>query len=89
MPAIRPLSPAKIRALLETKGYKLIASDNYNWAFALGSDDEPVLVPVAVDLVPLEIAFQVARKVGFNDYFGMIDTDEDPFPSDLPVGRPN
>jgi hypothetical protein len=89
MPAVRPLSPAKIRALLEAKGYKLIGADDYNWAFAIGDADEPILVPIAVDLVPLEIAFQVARKVGFNDYFGLLDTDGDPFPPDTLTVRPS
>lgn len=69
MPAVAPLPPNAIRELLEEHGYELIASDDYNWAFAKGEDEEPTLVPHTVELVPLEIAFHVARKVGFNDYF--------------------
>lgn len=69
MPAVAPLPPQAIRELLEAHGYEVIEEDDYNWAFAKSNDDEPVMVPKAVDLVPLEIAFQIARKVGFNDYF--------------------
>ena len=89
MPAVRPLPPAKIRALLEAKGYKLIAEDDYNWAFALGDTDEPIIVPIGVGLVPLEIAFHVAVKCGFNNYFDLLDTDEDPFPPEPPGTRPS
>jgi hypothetical protein len=69
MPAVAPLPPAAIRELLESHGYEMVAEDDYNWAFAKGENDEPVMVPNAVDLVPLEVAFHVASKVGFNDYF--------------------
>lgn len=69
MPAVAPLPPDAIRELLESHGYEIIDEDDYNWAFAKGEDDEPVMVPKTVDLVPLEIAFHIARKVGFNDYF--------------------
>lgn len=69
MPAIAPLPPEAIRELLEAHGYEVIATDPYNWALAKGADDEPILIPYTVELVPLEIAFNVARKVGFNDYF--------------------
>jgi hypothetical protein len=86
LPAVRPLPPSTIRGLLEAKGYKLVASDDYNWAFALGDDDEPIFVPSSVSLVPLEIAFQVARKVGFNDYFDAIDVTAEPFPPDTTTG---
>ena len=69
MPAVAPLPPDAIRELLESHGYEIIDEDDYNWAFAKGEDAEPVMVPKTVDLVPLEIAFHIARKVGFNDYF--------------------
>ena len=72
MPAIAPLPPAEIRRLLEAPGYRVAGEDHSNWAFASSDDDEPVMVPHAVDLVPLEIALQVAGKVGFNDYFGAL-----------------
>lgn len=87
MPAIRPLSPAAIKKLLEAKGYSMIASDEFNMAFALGPDDEPIFVPTSVDLVPIEVAFSVAKKVGFNDYFGAIEESE-PFPPDAPPAPP-
>lgn len=87
MPAVRPLSPAAIRTLLEQKGYKLIGADDFNWAFQLGDQDEPIFVPIKVPLVPLEVAFHVAKKVGFNDYFGMIaEADADPFAGAEPIG---
>lgn len=76
MPPVRPLSPAAIRSLLEQKGYTLIAGDDYNWAFAASLDDEPVIVPHAVDFVPLEVAMSVARRVGFNDYFEALHTED-------------
>ena len=69
MPAVAPLPPEAIRELLESHGYEIIAEDEYNWAFANGEDNEPVMVPKSVELVPVEIAFNIARKVGFNDYF--------------------
>lgn len=69
MPAVVPLPPDAIRELLESHGYEVIEEDEYNWAFAKGDDDEPVMVPRRVELVPLEIAFSIARKVGFNNYF--------------------
>lgn len=75
MPAVKPVPPAAIRGLLEAKGYALIAADDFNWAFALGTDDEPVIVPHAVPVVPLEVAFQIAVKVGFNDYFDALTKD--------------
>ena len=68
MPAINPLPPKEIRALVETNGYKLIDEDAHNWAFTRDDNDAPIIVPRAVDLVPLEIAFHVAQKVGFNEY---------------------
>lgn len=90
MPVVRPLPPAKIRALLESKGYKLIASDTYNWVFAKGDRDEPVMIPFAVPLVPLEIAHQVAAKTGFNDYFDLLATEDgEPFPADALGQRPS
>jgi len=64
-----PLPPQAIKELLEAHGYEVVEEDEYNWAFAKGDEDEPVMVPKAVELVPLEIAFHIARKVGFNDYF--------------------
>lgn len=69
MPAVAPLPPEAIRELLEAHGYEIIKEDDYNWAFAKGQEDEPILVPKTIDLVPLEIAFHIAQKVGFNDYF--------------------
>ena len=69
MPAVAPLPPDAIRELLESHGYEVIDQDDYNWVFAKGDSDEPVVVPKTVDLVPLEIAFHIASKVGFNDYF--------------------
>lgn len=69
MPAVAPLPPQAVRELLEASGYEVIAEDEYNWAFAKGEDDEPVMVPKEVDLIPVEIAFHIARKVGFNGYF--------------------
>ena len=69
MPAVAPLPPDAIRELLESQGYEIIEEDAHNWAFAKGQKDEPVMVPKAVDLVPLEIAFHIARRVGFNEYF--------------------
>ncbi len=74
MPAVAPLPPEAIRDLLESHGYEIIGDDDYNWAFAKGDSDEPVVVPKTVDLVPLEIAFHIARKVGFNDYFEKLHT---------------
>lgn len=80
MPAVRPLTPIAIRTLLEQKGYQLIGADDFNWAFQLGPQDEPVFVPIKVALVPIEVAFHIAKKVGFNDYFGAIaDADAEPF----------
>lgn len=73
MPAVAPLPPEAIRELLEAHGYEVIREDPYNWSFAKGKDDEPILIPYRVDLVPLEVAFSVARKVGFNDYFEKLD----------------
>jgi len=81
MPAVRPLPPASIRKLLEAKQYRLIGQDAHNWAFAVGEDDAPVVVPYNVDLVPVEVAFHIARLVGFNDYFEAVYVD-DPFPPD-------
>lgn len=72
MPAVKPLPPSAIKALLEAKGYELIGADDYNWAFARNADEEPVFVPISVALVPLEVAFHIAKKVGFNDYFEAI-----------------
>ena len=69
MPAVAPLPPQAIREVLEADGYELIRTDEYNWAFAKGVDDEPILVPHKVDLVPLDICFWVAVKTGFNGYF--------------------
>lgn len=74
MPAVAPLPPEAIRELLETHGYQLTREDEYNWAFTKAADDEPIIVPRTVDLVPLEIAFHVARKVGFNNYFGQVES---------------
>ena len=72
MPAVRPLPPTAIRLLLEKHGYELIGQDRYNWAFASRPDDPPVIVPYTVDLVPLEVAFHIARKVGFTAYFDVL-----------------
>ena len=69
MPAVAPLPPAAIRQLLEEHGYEIVAEDDFNWAFAKTDTDEPVMVPHRVDLVPLEVAFHVAQRVGFDDYF--------------------
>lgn len=73
MPAVIPLSPQRIKELLEAHGWELAATDEFNWAFTSMLDlaAAPVLVPHAVDLVPIDIAFSVARKVGFNAYFDM------------------
>ena len=81
MPAVAPLPPEAIRELLESHGYTVIADDGHNWAFAKGKTDEPIMVPKNVDLVPLEIAFRVARGVGFTDYFdtlGQVNATLDP-----------
>jgi hypothetical protein len=83
MPAVRPLPPSAIRKLLEAKGYKLIASDDFNCAYALGETDEPIVVPITVSLVPLEVAFHIAQKVGFNNYFEALHALPDqPYPPD-------
>lgn len=74
MPAVAPLPPEAIRELLESNGYEIVAEDEFNWAFAKGATDEPVMVPKMIDLVPLEIAFHVARRVGFADYFEKLRT---------------
>lgn len=74
MPAVVPLPPEAIRELLEANGYEVIDEDDYNWAFGKGETDEPIMVPKGVELVPVEIAFNVARKVGFNDYFDKLHT---------------
>lgn len=93
MPAVIPLRPAAIKKLLEAKGYKLIGADEFNWAFALGDHDEPVFVPIMVEFVPIEVAFNVARKVGFNNYFAALDAEAEPFPPDdapsAPAARPS
>ena len=69
MPAVAPISPNAARRLLEAKGYRIIKNGDGNWLFAKGDSDEPVVVPNMVDMIPLEIALHIARKVGFNDYF--------------------
>jgi len=74
MPAVAPLPPDAIRDLLLEQGYEIVAEDEYNWAFAQTENDEPILVPKKVDLVPVEIAFDVARRVGFNGYFAQLKT---------------
>jgi hypothetical protein len=87
VPAVSPLPPAVIRELLEKHGYELIGFDEYNWAFSSANDQEPVFVPHTVERVPLEIAFDVARKVGFTDYFDAFHATQmgmDPFPADQP-----
>jgi len=67
-PAVTPLAPSAIKQLLEDHGYELVGADDYNWAFAKSVTEEPVFVPHKIDLVPLEIAFHVAKRVGFNEY---------------------
>lgn len=84
MAAVAPLPPNVIRELLEKKGYKLLAEDPYNWAFALKDDDPPIIVPHTVDLVPLEIAFSVMLKVGFDLYSDAIYAQADAWPSGPP-----
>jgi hypothetical protein len=69
VPAVAPLPPQGIREVLEAAGYELIRTDDYNWMFAKSHDDEPILVPYKVDLVPLDICFHVAVRTGFNGYF--------------------
>lgn len=90
MPAVKPLSPIAIRDLLIAKGYEIVALDDYNWAFAPKDDAqaEPVIVPHKVALVPLEVAFHVARKVGFDDYFDALPATGEPFPPDPLDGIP-
>jgi hypothetical protein len=61
VPPVRcvPTSTAK-RALLE-KGYSILAEDEWNWAFARGAKDYPILLPKAVPFVPMVIMQELAR----------------------------
>lgn len=72
MPAVVALPPGVIRSLLEQAGYSIIDEDEYQWAFVSKVDEAPVLVPRKCDLVPVEVAFDVARKVGFKGYFDAV-----------------
>lgn len=84
MPPVRPLPPSTIKELLEKRGYRLIGADDFNWAFQLGPEDEPVFVPIKVQLVPIEVGQDIARKVGYGAYFDAIAQAGDPFPPDDP-----
>ena len=89
MPTLRPLPPSTTRKLLESHGHVLVGEDQYNWAFMLLSRPEvpPVIIPHAVDLIPIEITRHVAYRVGLTTYFDAISSAGDPFPA--PTDEPS
>lgn len=84
MTAVAPLPPVAIKAALESKGYHLIAADDHNWAFSLGDDEAPIIVPHKVDRVPVVIAQHIAGAVGLETYLKHFDPAAEPFPADPP-----
>jgi len=79
MPPVRALSPQATRNLLEANGYKLVGENEFAWAFASRVDEVPLMLPRKVDLIPMEIAFHVMTKVGFDLYAEAIAAAGEPF----------
>ena len=44
-----------MRRVLEAAGFHLIDEDEYNWAFAEGGADAPIIIPHTVRLLPVAI----------------------------------
>lgn len=51
--SLAPVPTPTARRALESKGYRLIDQDEYNWAFARNDHDIPIILPHNVPYVPV------------------------------------
>ena len=68
MPSVLSYTPRDTRRLLEMAGYSVVRETRLNWYFMRDHDDAPFLVPRLAAKVPLQIANEVARRVGMSSY---------------------
>ena len=64
MPSVACISPQAMKGVLESNGYKLIDQDEFNWAFAVGENDVPIIVPHTVRLLPIPVMHDVMSAGG-------------------------
>jgi hypothetical protein len=61
VPPVACVPTPTARRALESRGYKLIGEDDYNWVFALGPNDIPIIIPHTVPRVPMPIMQRYAH----------------------------
>lgn len=55
MPVLMSIPPSMLKDAFASAGYRVIAEDEYNWALALATRDEPFILPKKGRLVSMEI----------------------------------
>jgi hypothetical protein len=71
-PAVAPIPPGAMKAILELYGFKLIAEDEFNWVLGDPAqlESEPVIIPRIGDLLAVDVMMQalIDSKIPFGLY---------------------
>ena len=67
-PVPRCLPPREIREKLENHGYSIIDHDSDNWTLEHPDKEDCLIIPHAIDLVPVSVAWDVSEAIGMNNY---------------------
>ena len=74
-PAVAPIPPGALKAILELFGYKVIAEDDFNWVLAdsTQTESEPIIIPRLGELVAVEVMMQalIDSKLPFSTYLAL------------------
>jgi hypothetical protein len=59
MPALAPVPPETLKAILEACGFTLAREDQYNWTMVRGEHEPPIVLPKLGLLVSVDIMMQI------------------------------
>ena len=69
-----PIPPKQLKRVLELRGYKMVAEDEWNWALVLDKG-VPLIIPKDGDYVSVEVMMDTLGKAGMDlgTYFPLRD----------------
>jgi hypothetical protein len=76
MPAIAPIPPHILRAILELDGFRVISEDLYNWVLVKDAADVfPIILPKIGKLVAVDVLMGALHKAHMNNarYFELLE----------------
>lgn len=59
MPALAPVPPETLKAILEACGFVVAHEDSFNWTLVRGEVEPPVILPKLGALVALDVMMQI------------------------------